>query len=131
MRRLTKILAIIGALGSLLILGILAIPSIIIGFEGGFREKEVLNRGVSALNLQLVITKRVSFPANEWIDPSIKLRMELRELSTGQILDHAQIKLYEDSEYQDPLLSWSSQSVLISQFDKTSKQEVSLRRMPY
>jgi hypothetical protein len=130
MRLLKSILAIIGAVGSLLILGILALPSIIIGLDGGFREKEVLNRSEPRLNLNLVITKKVRFPANERVDPSIDLRMELREHSTGRILDQARLKLFEDSEYNNPVISWSPKRVLISEFDKTSEQEVSLKMNP-
>ena len=123
MRHLTRILAVIGALGILL----LALPSIIIGFEGGFREREVLNRTEPGLNLRITVRKRMAFPANERVDPSVKLRIELRELSTGKILDQARVKLFEDSQYKTPSIQWSSNSVLVSNFNTKDQRQITLR----
>jgi hypothetical protein len=127
MRQALFILACLALLGVTLLL---LLPTLMIGFEGGFKPREMTCELSADGRLQVVVTKRVAFPANEWVDPSVVVVAELREVSSQRLLASERRKLFEDSDFLWPQIEWRLDEVCIKGFDRRDSQVVILRNGP-
>jgi hypothetical protein len=121
----TLIIAIAGVLLGLLAL-LLLLPTVIVALEGGFRAKSVLSIPSPDGRTRLVVTKSVSFPANEWVDPSIRVRAQLQDTASRRALISRSAELFEDSDFSTPTVHWNSNEVRITGFDRTKNQTLKL-----
>jgi hypothetical protein len=123
-------IVIAGCLGLAVIALLLLVPTLAIGFEGGFRRQQVSSETSPDGRLELIVTKRVAFPANEWVDPSVVVNAELREVTTRRVIASQQRILVEDSDFKTPVIQWGSDEVRVSAFDQRKGQTVTLKHRP-
>ena len=76
---------------------------------------------------RLRLTTRLGFPRSNIFDPSTVLRAELYDHKGAVISSDTKI-LHEDSDYQEPKITWSKQQALIEGFDDTNSQTIILKR---
>lgn len=120
---------------TVLVLGLLlsiwlCLPTVIIGFEGGFRWRQMRSEVSPDGQFEMIVAKRVAFPANEWIDPEVVVRAELRKVSSRHVLASERIVLLEDSDWSAPGVQWFSDRALVSGCDKRMHQTLTLRPRP-
>ena len=106
------------------------IPTAVIGFEDGFRSHHVSSVRSLDGTLELIVTKRVAFPANEWVDPSIVVRAELRDVATRRVIASERKTLVEDSDFSPPVIQWNSGEVRVAKFDQRKDQSLALKYQP-
>src|SRR5688572_448164 len=105
---------IIGCLALAAIALLFLIPTVMIGFEGGFRSRQMSSERSPDGKLEVIVTKRVAFPANEWIDPSVVVRAELRDVLTRRVIASERKTLVEDSDFGAPGIQWTFGEVRVS-----------------
>ncbi|WP_009959298.1 hypothetical protein [Verrucomicrobium spinosum] len=115
-------------LGLALLVGLISLPSIIVGFSGGFSSSPVYSQRSPDDRSKLVVTKRVIFPANEMVDPSILVKVQLQDHADGRVLDSTSQELLEDSDLKEPDVEWTPGKVLISGIDRRKELTLTLRR---
>ncbi len=96
----------------LIIIIFIFVPSAVCLVEGNFKYTEVYSEtspdGISTLTL----LKRTAFPANEIVDPSIIVKIQI----TGHTPSVIKERLSEDSDLiQEPKIEWNESIVTISE----------------
>ena len=128
MKRTLLIVLLLVILGGVFLF--VVVPTGIIASEGGFRARQVFVERSSDGQLEVSVAKRVSFPAYDWVDPSVIIVFQLREVSTGKVLDSVRSSLVEDSDFTTPVVHWHSVGADVTAFDSRLKQSASLRAAP-
>ena len=123
---LKRTLGIIGCLAFVTIALLFVIPTLVVVFHGGFRWQSVTSAAPDGAS-ELIVTKRIAFPANEWVDPSVIVRAELRDKVTRRVLASEQKRLVEDSDFNTPVIQWSSDEVRVISFDRRKDQSMTLK----
>jgi len=106
---------------------LLALPSIVYASEGKFRWCEQASELSPDGRFRVVVSKRVAFPAFDFIDPSIVVRGELRDNESRQVLASDQVVLMEDSDFSTPEIRWVSGESRVTRFDRRRKQTMTLK----
>ena len=102
----------------LVVLGVLILlPSGCVALFGGFSREVVFSEPVNAA-YRIDLTKRVVFPANEFLDPSVRLELMLIDQGSSAVLAHATTKLSEDSDYVTPRLVPTGRILTVVGFDR-------------
>jgi len=127
MRRFLIVIACLVFAGMVLL--ILA-PTVIVGLEGGFKAQQVSFELSPTGDFELIITKRTAFPANEFVDPSIVIRAQLRDAASHHVTDTAEIRLAEDSDFTSAAIEWGTNEVRVSKFDRRKSQALTLKHQP-
>ena len=104
------------------------VPTFIVALGKGFHWRNVSTEFSPDGRLQLFISKRIAFPANEWIDPSVIIRAELCDVTNSRVIMSEQVVLVEDSDFSTPLIKWNSNEVRVIEFDRRNHQTVTLRQ---
>ena len=120
-------LLIIASLAVLALASVLILPSLIVGREGGFKWHEVGSETSFDHRFQVLVFKKIAFPANEWIDPTVVIRAELCDLPSKKVIASGCVRLAEDSDFSNPTIEWRSNSVEIIRFDHRKNQTFSLK----
>lgn len=94
-----RVLVTVGCLALAAIALLFLIPTFIAAFEGGFRWREVRSETSPDGRFQVIVRKRIVFPANEWIDPSVVIHAELRDVGAHRVLTSDRKILEEDSDF--------------------------------
>ena len=110
-----------------LVFAFLSVPSILLGFQGGFRRKESFSYRSPEGSNRLIISRRFAFPANELFDPATMLFFEVRDASTGRLIDTAQLELEEESDLREPDVAWKPGSVRVTGMDERQARSVELK----
>jgi hypothetical protein len=119
--------------GAVLLLPVLVVfadiygPSVLLGFQGGFRRKEWFSYRSPDRSNSLIISRRFAFPANELFDPATMLFFEVRDASSGQLIDTAQLELVEESDLREPDVAWKPGSVRVTGMDERQARSVELK----
>lgn len=111
-----------------LLVGFIYLPTIIVGLSGGFSPSLVYSYLSPDERGNLIVTKRVIFPANEMADPSILVKVQLQDYASGRVLDSTSLELLEDSDLQEPQLDWMPGEVRISGLDRRNERALALRQ---
>ncbi len=121
--------------GAVLLLPVLLVfadlygPSVLLGFQGGFRRKESFSYRSPDGSNSLILSRRFAFPANELFDPATLLFFEVRDASTGRLIDSTQLELEEESDLREPDVTWKPGSVRVTGMDERhGSAEVRLKR---
>lgn len=101
--------------------------SVLLGFQGGFRRKESFSYRSPDGSNSLIISQRFAFPANELFDPATVLFFEVRDASSGRLIDAAQLVLEEESDLREPDVAWKPGSVRITGMDERQARSVELK----
>src|SRR5262245_55418665 len=109
-----RAIVIVGCLALAAIALLFVIPTLVVGFEGGFQWRDVTSEASPDGRFELIVTKRMAFPANEWVDPSVVVRAELRDAATPRVLASERRLLAEDSDFNTPAIQWRSNEVHVS-----------------
>jgi hypothetical protein len=104
------------------------VPTVVIGLEGGFRWRYVSSEISPDGQLQVIVTKRMAFPASDWVDPAIVVRAELRDAAKRRVLASGMVRLTEDSDFTRPAIDWAADGARVRGFDQRMDQAVTLRR---
>jgi len=105
---------------------VLLIPTLVVGFEGGFRWRGVCSEVSPDGQFQVIVIKRMAFPANEWVDPSVVVRVDFREAATHRVVASGQALLVEDSDFDAPAVQWVSGQARVTGFDRRKHQSLTL-----
>jgi hypothetical protein len=87
------------------VMGFLALPTLMVLATGGFGPREELTSVSPDGRYRVTVTRQVDFPANEWLDPSIRVDVDLSD-STARRLDGVQFFLWEQSDFGEPTAQW-------------------------
>ena len=127
-RFIRYLLAGLVSLPLLLIGGCYAIFSAVAYVEGGFTPRQVYFILAPDSRSAIVVTKRIAFPASEFVDPSIIVTVELRESGSNRVLGRQRLILDEDSDLREPSLEWTSQAVRIREIDSRHERILTFNR---
>ena len=104
------------------------IPTFIVALGNGFHWRSVSTEFSPDGHLQLFISKRIAFPANEWIDPSVIISAELCRVNNGRVITSERVSLVEDSDFSIPVVEWKSNEVRVIRFDRRNNQTITLKQ---
>jgi hypothetical protein len=76
---------------------------------------------------RVIVTRRVIFPPNDGIDPSIHVVTRLEEVGSGRVADRHRWTLDEDSDFSRPSVRWlESDRVTLTDLDERNPGSVTL-----
>jgi hypothetical protein len=122
--RLARGLLLVGALP---VVAFIFLPTILVGLSGGFSPSLVLSKTSPDERANLIVTKRVIIPANEMVDPSVLVEVQLQDTS-GRVLDSASLELLEDSDLQEPHVEWTPEAAHVTGIDRRNERVLTLLR---
>lgn len=108
-----RILTIVFAIVGTGVLGIILLPSILLG-PSAFFNKPVYSSLSPDGSTEIVIYRKVSFPASEIIDPSITVTVEVKSPGALKARNYVQFNLYEFSDLTGPNIEWLPDTVRVS-----------------
>jgi hypothetical protein len=104
------------------------LSSVLVAIEGGFLSKQVYSIPSPDGRAILIVTKRVIFPANDFVDPSTVVTVQLRDTATGRVLDSTKLELVEDSDLREPHIEWTPNAAHVSGVDQRHERSFTLDR---
>ena len=122
-----------------LLIAFVALPFLVIGCcyavssgvalaEGGFTPKQVYSFAAPDGHSILAVTKRIAFPANEFVDPSIVVTVEIREARTNRVIARERLTLEEDSDLREPTVEWTPDVVRLRGIDSRYARIITIPR---
>lgn len=123
-----KILTIAAAVIGAGVLVLILLPSLLLALGGPsqFFDQPVYSSLSPDGSTEVVVYRRVDFPANEIIDPSITVTIKVRNRGALIARDYVQFNLYEYSDLTEPTMEWVSDTVYIRNIDDRQKHEFAL-----
>ena len=111
----------------LLIVAFLALPSVVAVFSGGYSYESYHEEELPDNKGSIVLSKRLAFPVNELIDPSIVVKLQLFDES-GDELDASYCELLEDSDISEttPCFEIAEDHVTITRISSRKKFKIDL-----
>lgn len=97
------------------------LPSIIICLLPGpqsFFPQRVYEFNSPDNRYQVIVSRRVNFPASEIVDPSITVNLSLKRANDPREIDTVQLKMYEFGDLKEPELTWTPTEVSIDKIDQ-------------
>lgn len=127
-RHRLRILTIVAAVVGAGVLGLVLLPSLFLALGGPsqFFDQPVYSTLSPDGSTEVVVYRRVDFPANEIIDPSITVTIKVRSRGPLVARDYVQFNLYEYSDLTEPNIEWVSDTMHISNIDNRQKHEFTL-----
>jgi hypothetical protein len=102
-------------------------PTLLMLVAGDFSEKQVLEAVSPTHELRVVVTRHVSFPPTEWLDPAITVTARLYDSRSGAEVDQMIVWLPEQSDLGTPTAHWQGEAVVIRQIDNEHHLSITLR----
>ncbi len=96
--------------------------------DGGFTPQQVYSLPSPDSSSQIVVTKRVAFPADEYVEPSMVVTMELRETLTGRVIGRKRVTIEEDSDLKKPVIHWTTDVIHVTGFDSRTERTFTFER---
>lgn len=99
----------------------LLLPSLIISVNPGpqsFFPQRIYEFNSPDNRYQVVVSRRVNFPASEILDPSITVILSLERADGLREIDTVQLKMYEFGDLNEPELTWTPTEVSIDKIDR-------------
>lgn len=112
----------------LVILAFFSLSSVIVGIKGGFVPRHVYSVSSPDGRTTLIVTKRVTFPANEIFDPAIIVTVQLLDVASGRVIDSTKLELEEDSDLHEPHVEWTRESARVTGMDDRYEWAFTLKR---
>lgn len=99
----------------------LLLPSIIISVSPGpqsFFPQRIYEFNSPDNRYQVIVSRRVNFPASEIVDPSITVNLSLKRANDPREIDTVQVKMYEFGDLNEPELTWTPTEISIDKIDR-------------
>jgi hypothetical protein len=97
---------------------VLFIESILWTLLGGsFFSQQVYLLKSADNHYEITVSRRVNFPANSFLSPSITVDLSLKDAIHNYQINSVQFEVHEYSELTKPEIKWTSTEVLIDKID--------------
>jgi hypothetical protein len=103
-----------------IVLFVVLIPTMLVMIESGpgaFFYRTAFVQTSPNGRFKLEVRRRMNFPADEIIDPSGTVSVQLIDQETSTLIDEKTFRIHELSELQDPELEWRTNAVAISKIE--------------